>query len=109
VASGRFRRTKPTCGHELSKQAKARALEEAIRVKAAEVKALEEARAAQVANRTFDARVIPDSAFASKVGSLETPTFAEVVSLEEKTAKAARKNIDSETIAEILRRRRSNG
>ena len=73
-----------------------------------------EALEAQRRAREFTVEAIPAPTYATQLGSLEAPIFAEVINLADKTAAATvaaePQQIDGEAITEILRRRRqANG
>jgi hypothetical protein len=82
----------------------------------AEVAAREWAQGLEAARlaRQFTVEPIPAPTYAAQVGSLETPVFAKVLDLGEKTAAAAAstsaepQSVDAEAITEILRRRRAS-
>jgi len=91
--------------------AQIRIAQEAHRKAEAEAREWAEAREAARLAKQFTVEPIPAPTYAAQVGSLETPAFAKVVDLGEKTAAASTETqpqtIDAETITEILRRRRA--
>ncbi len=105
VGSIRSRGASTLTAYEANARAKAEALA-ALRAgeqarRAAEVLAKQQAAAEAALRRAREFKPVPLPApsYASQLGSLEVPEFAEVVNLEPQT-------VDSETITEILRRRR---
>ena len=89
-----------------------RAAREAHRQSEAAAREWAEAREAARLARQFTVEPIPAPSYAAQVGSLETPVFAPVIDLGQKTAAAAAakvaEEVNAETITEILRRRRAS-
>jgi hypothetical protein len=110
VGSIRSRGASAQTAFEANARAKAEALAE-MRAReqarrAAEVLAKQQAEAETALRRAreFNPVPLPAPSYA-QLGSLEVPEFAEVVDLNQKAASAPQ-TVDSETITEILRRRR---